>query len=412
MTRGIEVLLTSLNREAPETKNNRLQQYSADQWQEALAAAKLHGVEAVLFHVVKDIRDDLDVPGNAWEEMRKRYYLSAARNMRLYRELQKILDRFDREKIPVIVLKGAHLAEKVYGNIALRGMGDVDMLVKKDDLKMVEEILLEFGGEPLQCNHVVTEGSCHFAYKLFESKLRVEIHWKLIPPVYSCQINLEDIWNRAQPLQPGKTKALAFSPEDLLVYICAHSAKHAADFKIRMLYDIAKILECYQSKLDWAAIGARARQWGVLRAVYVLLRMAREMLGAAVTGEQLKELRPEQFEEEKYNFARKQMLGTGVNNDEVIISQPAARLWGLKGVKGKIALILNRIFLPREAMSLMYPAPADSWRIYLYYPVRIKDILVRHGKGIWQLICGNAKTYNEAEKVREVMRLREWLISG
>ena len=64
--------------------------------------------------------------------MRSIYYNSAARNMRLYKQLENFLDKFATEKIPVIMLKGAHLAWTVYPNMALRPMADVDLLVRNE----------------------------------------------------------------------------------------------------------------------------------------------------------------------------------------------------------------------------------------------------------------------------------------
>jgi hypothetical protein len=60
---------------------------------------------------------------------------SALRNMRRCHELSKVLRILQNDGIPVIVLKGAALAEVVYGNIALRSMSDVDLLVKKGSIK-------------------------------------------------------------------------------------------------------------------------------------------------------------------------------------------------------------------------------------------------------------------------------------
>ena len=130
MERSVDLLLSCLWREEGETKAERLRGRSEDEWREAAAAAEYHGVGPLLFSTVRDLAGTLGSPGDLLEEMRRKYYAAAARNMRLYHELRKVLELFGRERIPVILLKGAHLAEAVYGNIALRSMGDVDLLVR------------------------------------------------------------------------------------------------------------------------------------------------------------------------------------------------------------------------------------------------------------------------------------------
>jgi len=63
----------------------------------------------------------------------------------------------------------------------------------------------------------------------------------------------------------------------------------------------------------------------------------------------------------------------------------------------------------------MYPAPANSWRIYLYYPVRLKDMLVmlvRHGSTLWRLARGDTKTQAVAARTIQVSEMENWLLSG
>ena len=83
------------------------------------------------------------------------YLENAARNLRLYDNLCKVLKILRRDGIPVIVLKGAHLAELVYGNRALRFMGDLDLLVQKDDVMRVDALLIEMGCTPTVHNRIV-----------------------------------------------------------------------------------------------------------------------------------------------------------------------------------------------------------------------------------------------------------------
>jgi hypothetical protein len=404
------LLLACLRKESEEEKIACLKQYNVVDWKETLVEAELHGVVSLLFYCIKNISSYIDIDRDDLEEMRRKYYVCAAKNMRLYRELQKLLDIFECKNIPVILLKGAHLSESVYGNLALRGMGDVDLLVRQNDLKLIEECIFKSKGKAEEHNRVITQYNCHFRYET-DGKLSLEIHWKLFPSVYAYRIDIDGIWDRAK-LKFKQTGVLVMSFEDLLIYTCAHAAKHAEEMRLRILCDITEILSCYENRMDWAVIGARASKWGILRAVYTFLRLSRELLGASVTEEQLAALRPDQFEEKKYLLAMKKILGYGSADNKPKTSEPAARLWGLKGVKGKFKLILESIFLPRELMSLMYPASADSHCIYLYYPIRLKDLLVRHSKSMWRLMIGDKKTRISAEKVNEVSMLREWLLSG
>jgi hypothetical protein len=71
--------------------------------------------------------------------------------MLFYQELQTVLKtfKFRAAGIDVIVLKGAFLAELVYRNIGLRAIGDIDLLVKKEDLGKVKRVLIQLGYQAL-----------------------------------------------------------------------------------------------------------------------------------------------------------------------------------------------------------------------------------------------------------------------
>ncbi len=132
----------------------------------------------------------------------------------------------------------------------------------------------------------------------------------------------------------------------------------------------------------------------------------------------LASLCPEDFSEHYLDLAREQVLFSRI---DMKISAPGpnnlpfpqlSQLWGPKDLRSKLALIRSRLLPSRESMARQYPASADSWRIYLYYPVRIKDILVGRGAALWQLARGDPKMQAIAEHTNQVVALRDWLISG
>jgi hypothetical protein len=57
-------------------------------------------------------------------------------------------------------------------------------------------------------------------------------------------------------------------------------------------------------------------------------------------------------------------------------------------------------------MARMYPAPANSWRILSFYPVRLKDLWVRYHQALWRMIWRDKPFIADARKEG---RLREYL---
>ncbi len=403
------MLVACLGNKPKESWLEGLQGRGEETWEALLDAASQQEVVPLLYHTLKTGCDDPEVPEHLWEKMRRNYFNSAARNMRLCRELQKILSLFNSKEIPVIVLKGAHLSETVYGNIALRGMCDVDLLVKKEDLASVAAELLALGSVPKHHNHVFSQSQCHFGYQL-QSGLVVEIHWSIISLNSPCRVDVEGLWERARPMTLAQVPVLTLSPEDLLLHLCLHTAKHSHDMHIRMLYDIREAARYWGTELDWQAMGARARQWGMVRPAYVFLRLARELLEAPVPEDWLASMGPSGFDE-RYLLAAREQFFSAANDLERSVRQ-AANLWGTKGLGRKLALIGGTLLLSRESMANMYPVPVNSWRIYLYYPVRLKDVLLRHGRSFWRLVCADPQAQNAARGANKDTALNKWLMSG
>jgi len=72
------------------------------------------------------------------------YYQSVALNSVLYQELEMILDALVTAQIPVIVLKGAHLATSLYPDLSLRPMHDLDLLIRKKSSSALEQCLTQW----------------------------------------------------------------------------------------------------------------------------------------------------------------------------------------------------------------------------------------------------------------------------
>jgi hypothetical protein len=105
-----------------EAGDGRLETLSNSDWDVLIEESGRYGVASLLYHRLRTFHSDIPIPANVMARLRHIYLQSAGRGMHLYHELGKVLGLLRDENIPVIVLKGVHLAELVYGNIAF-GLG-------------------------------------------------------------------------------------------------------------------------------------------------------------------------------------------------------------------------------------------------------------------------------------------------
>jgi len=223
-----DLLLYCLGIGTDEIKFARLEQLSSSDWDDVIQQSVRHGITPLLYQRLKALSPSANIPDSIVQKLQEIYLHNAARNMRLYHELSTVLKILQNEDIPVIVLKGAALAETVYQNIALRPMGDVDLLVKKEDLHRAETTLLNLG-------YVIPEiylekkdwyWKEHHHLTPYLKNITIEVHWNIAPPSHQFQIDINGMWDRARLTKIANIEALVLSHEDLILHLCLHNMVH------------------------------------------------------------------------------------------------------------------------------------------------------------------------------------------
>jgi hypothetical protein len=412
-SRTDELLLYCLRVVPDEADDGRLETLSSSDWDVLIEESGRYGVAPLLYHRLKTSHSDIPIPANVMARLRPIYLQSAARNMHLYHELSKVLGLLRNANIPVIVLKGAHLAEIVYGNIALRPMGDVDVLVHKDDLMRVEAALLGIGCAPTECHRQIAKDNFHFVYGLPSSELFVEVHWNFLPSMYRFKIDIDGQWERSRQAIVAGVDVSVLCPEDLLLHLCLHtSISHLFEMGLKPLYDIFETIRYFGKKIDWRQVQLRSEEWGEAKCAYLTFRLARELLGASVPDDLMKAIKPSDFDERFMVLAKERIFVYGHwNSDGLSLSPNIAQLWEAKRLLNKGTLFVRRAFPSPEEVARGYPAPSDSIRIYFYYLVRIKDLLLRHGRQVWRLLRWNEGMRGLAKQQNDMTQLKDWLMS-
>jgi putative nucleotidyltransferase-like protein len=389
------------------TKAARLGGLSPDEWNEVVASALANQVGPLLYSRLKELADDGRLPRERLQVLRAAYLATAERNLRLYRELAVVLTALRQAGIPVIVLKGAHLAKAVYGNIALRPMGDLDLLVKAADLSRAAAALRDLGyaAEAYGPSAAGQEGKRppdaelaggpghHLPPFVRPGAAAAEVHWTLAHTALALEIDLDGLWARAQPVVLGGAPTLGLGPVDLLLHQCLHAGEHHG-FRIglRPFCDVAQILRHCRAELAWDEVRLRARQWRTANGVYMTLRLLGGLLEPPVPEAVLAALRPPDFDENWEIEADRQFhaLDFGAVRHHLTARKPAygssrfIQLMGRKPLRAKVGILRQALFPSRAEMGERYRLPAHSRRVYLLYPVRIGYLTFKYCRlGCW-----------------------------
>src|SRR5260370_12733051 len=107
----------------------------------------------------------------------------------------------------------------------------------------------------------------------------LELQWALQPNFYSVDFDLSGVFRRAVTVSVAGRQAKTPSPEDLLLILSLHAAKHVGG-RLIWLCDIAQITKRTDRNWDW--IRSQAKALGIERIMHVTLLLANSLLGAEI----------------------------------------------------------------------------------------------------------------------------------
>jgi hypothetical protein len=202
-------------------------------------------------------------------------------------------------------------------------------------------------------------------------------------PTGPLQIDVDGLWARAQPVTLAGVPVLALCPEDLLLILCIHLCRNDFRLGLKPLCDVAASLAYYEQGIDWEQVTSRAVEWCAGKCVYLTLHLVQGLLGVPVPEQVLGQLRPDDFSSQIDASARERVLSAA---EPTPINPYLLRLWGVEPLKGKLTLLRDSVFPPPEAVAQRYSLPPGSKRIYLYYLVRLVDLIRLNGRLIWRVL--------------------------
>jgi hypothetical protein len=169
----------------------------------------------------------------------------------------------------------------IYGEFALREFSDLDVLIRGQDVSRAKEALKALQYAPnLQLSAVEERAYIRSGYEFsFDGPLGknlLEIQWAIVPRFFAVDFVIEELFERASLADLSGRKVKTLSPEDLLLALCVHAAKHAWT-RLCWLLDIAAVtMRPLQSDL----VLQRARELGIQRILDLGLALANGLLGA------------------------------------------------------------------------------------------------------------------------------------
>jgi hypothetical protein len=354
------------------------------------------------------------IPVEAGNRLRDSYRNCATKNTNLFFDASKVLKSLGDNRLPVIALKGLSVAKSVYGDIALRPMSDMDLLVKEEDLVRAGRILLALGYMQYFSAWERTQKILHHLPPFTSnSGTMIELHWNIVNSDSPIHPDLDGLWERACLIKIDNVEVRALSPEDLLLHLCIHACIHLrTGIDLIPLCDIARLIKTSADKIDWQIVIERATTWGGQKCVYLMLLLVRELLGTAPPDNIISEMKPADYRSAFLDEALDQIID--VSSSGQIIRRRIVGLLEIKAVKrnkGKVVALLKIAFPSRENLSRIYPASASSPKIYLCYLFRLGRLVVHFAGVLLRLFRRDQSVIKAVHQAHRVSAVSDWLFS-
>ncbi|HVL68890.1 MAG TPA: nucleotidyltransferase family protein [Vicinamibacterales bacterium] len=400
MTDAQRALLAALRRSGDPLP--LLRSLTPDDWSELEHLARAHRVRPLLLRRLAAPAVRHLVPPAFVERLTQQCRDIAFKNLASQAELRSIGALLAGEGIPMIVLKGAHLAPAYYGDAGLREMVDADVMVRPEHASRAWELIQLRGYRPVtapRCEPGALEWN-HMPRLVKRGALGIEVHWDVVMGRGARGTDRAGLWERSVPFAPIGESARALATEDLIIHLAVHASyHHRFEFGLRPLCDLAAVIG---QPVDWPALVRRARDASWDRGVYLMLRLTHDLIGAPVPASALESLRPTGFSDALLADAAAEL----VDAPRTDISDRIAKVAGARGWS-RLRLLLRRAFPSGERLAREPEIDVKAHGLLPSYLRLCRLLLRRHGALVWQLI--GRRRRSEVNAARRRLSLRLWL---
>lgn len=385
-----------------------LEELTADQWNSLAAEAQRHQLSALTYRTLSTHPERYGAPDTVLARLRPAYREAALRNAVLFRQTGQAVKWLAERGIPVMLLKGIHLAPFVYAEPALRNMADVDLMVRREHLAETERVFLEHGYGPLPRPNIdeFCRWSNHLAKLTKPGAPVFEMHWHIERPTSSFHIDLEALWARSREAIFEGVAVRLLAPEDLLLHLILHESYHHRFDRsaLKGLVDIDAVVVRHRDEIDWNALAQRAVDWGAAGFAYTTLRLTAEILGTPIPAQSLRALPRDHADEELVEVARRFILLPGQELPKVYLELAQSR-----NLRERLQLLVRNIFLPRRKMERVYGLGRDSAAVWAFYLFRLVTLPITRGTLSLRALFHTRAMRAPLDREEQRQRIAEWV---
>ena len=338
-------------------------------WEQVVHKVRWH-LFPLLFHHLQDLENRDKVPTEVMDWLKNSYVTNVARSLFFQNELRQVLEVLRTRGLPVIVLKGAVLAEKVYGCSSLRPMSDVDLLVHHQDADTADAIVRSRGYVPSADPEVEDEMRAQDRQLArlagIGKPVIFDIHSHIVEANNPLRFDISGFWERAVPTTVAGVPVSVLCPEDFITHLTINFFKDLrfnSFAALGELCDLSETVRQYSDSINWDLLVREVRAAGLEGPAFCALYLAQQITDAPIPNKVLAQLQPDNFDpKDAERLVRQRILGD-YWVAKALVDPRSAYSWRTVTMG-----MLHRVFPSRQSLAEHYDVPVHSKGIkYLYF---------------------------------------------
>ncbi len=352
-------------------------------WDYIVLTARQHGLIPLLHKHTNQAVGDL-LPSYIRTQLKQESVANSQGVLYLASQAVKVAKLFRENSIPTAVLKGPILSEQVYGELALRQTGDIDVLIPPEHFLHARELLESLGFEmqpkltPAQLSSH-RSSHCEIQFMRDDWFTVVDLHWGLTPQTFVFGLNADEVMTRLRPVSLAGVQVDTFSPADLLLYQAMHGAKHLWR-RLEWISSVAELIRTLDESV-WCSVVERTVKARATRILGLALMLVETLFEIKAPAEVLRQV-------DNDNSMR--TFATRISQELFDAPVTAAdstdtNLYNLKIMDRKrdaLVSLIRAIFVPTISDWRAVTIPASLHPLYYgFRPLRLSSV---YGKSLWR----------------------------
>jgi len=221
-------------------------------WKRILELADEQGLGGILWYQCREgLKEKPQLLGRLHNYFTSDVFFDVCRR----RDMSEVTKAYAEEDIRFVPVKGMILS-KYYPVPQLRTMGDIDMVIKTEDRRKTDDIMIRLGFEKKVDNHAVWT----YSRDVVTYEIHDHMMYEPLANTFDYQTYFDRIWEHAVLSHEGGYCTL--QTEFHFLYLIAHTAKHLTNkgSGMRPFLDMVFMARQEDENMDWKLIESELRK--------------------------------------------------------------------------------------------------------------------------------------------------------